>query len=795
VALLQPPATKELTEELNKGYRRCAVGSTGRKRRVASRANSRAVPGTESSRGIFMRYRVTSLLSMAFCLLLALAQQISRAAENTEGIPEIVVTATKYGETNLQTTPLTMDVVGTEELQLRQVHNAEDLVSQVPGLVFDQGSSSPRIALRGVSQDQFLIEAENPVATYVDGVYLTHNWALLVPYNDVERVEVLKGPQGATFGRNASGGALLYISKLPEPGFSGTVAGSYGSFNRREVYGALNGGQENLSARVSSYYDQDDGFVRNLFTGQELNARKQYGARGSVLFEPSETLKVVGRLSYDRLNTSFGAQGNVSSPGIGALFGGVGILYQQHEYDTESELLNPRRDSSSVIGSITADLDLGKVHVKSVSGYVRTRYIDVNDYDHTSIPFLLAPTVANARQYSEELQFSGDVSRLHWLAGAYYLNDKADDLLGVDAGTQLQIPGAALFTSQNQQLLRSTAGFVAAKVDVSDRSHLNAGYRYTKDEKTLQSVHILFPLGFPSLVTCDNTFNHSWSASTFEVGADTALTDNNFAYARYSRGFKAGGFASQACPNVYDPEKIDAFEVGLKNKLFEGHLVVNAAAFYYKYQNMQVSLITPIPGTFSTISNIGNAAESKIYGLDLDFRAGQTKGWSADGGLTWLPKASYERFVTFDPYVAAFGPFGGAVPPSLQAHGTVLPNNFYDLSGNRLNRAPKLMGILGSSYQANLVSNWTYTVRVEGQYTGAQQYSPFNRTDTEEPGRFLANAYLTLANAGGFSINAYGKNLFNKFYAADRYDNSTILTVPFEYGRPREGGVEFVYSF
>jgi iron complex outermembrane receptor protein len=728
-------------------------------------------------------------------LALPLCTQV--LAQSSDTIDVVTVTASKFGATDIEKTPITMTAVSGATLTDRAVTNALELTSQVPGLVVDPGSSSPTVTIRGVGQDQFNIEAENSVAVYVDGVYVSRNPGDLLPFNDLQQVEVLKGPQAATYGRNATGGAILYTTVLPEAGFDSEVSAGYSSFDGRNGYASFNDGTDELAGRVSVYYTADDGFVKNIFRDTEQDGMNAAGMRASILFQPTSNLQIVARANYDTDFTSYSAQGLIGGNGAGGLFGGTAIQYDQHVWETNQDFPTPERNTRDLTASLTADLDLGWVKIKSISAYSWLRYIDKNEYDQTNVPYLNADLAdEDSLQLTQELQLNGDIGRLHWLGGGFYLHENASEILDVDFATQLLGPLGALSDNNNFQTTTSAAGFAALKYDITDHIRLDGGIRYTDDQKLVTGIHAV-TTGGSTFDTCDNSFSKSWGSTTYDVGADADISDNSLGYAKYSHGFKAGGFGSQGCPNPYNPESINAYEVGFKNKFFGDQLVLNVAGFYYDYSDMQVTSITLIPGTTITVSDIENAAKSTVYGLDTDFKDIITQHLTADGGFTWLPQANYQSFTTYDPYVAAFAQFGVPEPAVLAAHGTPIGGGYYNLAGNRLNRAPDFNGIFGLQYADDLpmMSGWNYTIRGELNYISSQQYSPFNRAASLEPGRLLVNANLTLASQNGLSVRAYVKNLFNKFYAADRYDNATILAEPYEYGRPREGGIELVYDF
>ena len=237
--------------------------------------------------------RISSTLSATIALALGGLIPIAVVEAQEEVIEEIVVTATKRGETALMDTPITINVVTGEDLKFREIRNPEDLRTAVSGLYIDEGSSTPRVAIRGVGFDNFQVQAENGVTTYVDGVVVQRTHALLAGFLDLAQIEVLKGPQGSAFGRNATGGAINLITAKPEPGLGGEVSARYGSFERKGFSGILNSGGDQFGIRLAASYEDSDGFIDNLATGNDdLGAKEQFLGRISMTWDPTDAVSV-----------------------------------------------------------------------------------------------------------------------------------------------------------------------------------------------------------------------------------------------------------------------------------------------------------------------------------------------------------------------------------------------------------------------------------------------------------------------------------------------------------------------
>jgi iron complex outermembrane recepter protein len=762
---------------------------------------------------IFLERRVAGVATFLLAASIACAQ--NAATSSGDNLLEIVVTATKLGSTNLSTTPITIEAFTGEQLAARQVTGPEGLMSQVSGFIVDKGSSSPKIFIRGVGQDLFLIGTEGGVAVYQDGVYISRVQAVLMPFNDIADIEVLKGPQGASFGRNATGGAVLNTSNLPTPGaLSGEVSVGGGSHDDGNLSGVITGGTTELSGRLSTYGNYDDGFVKNVYLDKEEDGTHQLGARGTVLYNPSwnDKLQVILRAQFDDQHTTISAQDPIDLPGIGALFGGQYVLYNQHSWSTASNIY-PFTDTQVGIYSVTVNYDLGFAQLKSISGAVSMLWNNRGDYDNTTAAFLQSyATPINDTELTQELDLSGQIDKLKWASGLYYLHEQTRQTETIDFGSEILPPGQGTFILDHHwQRLVSGAAFSTLQYSLTDRFRVNGGIRFTRDVKDFlynDYYNVGATGGVPNGVTvpaCIASNSAGFNSWTGDFGVDFDLTSNSFAYARWSKGFKAGGFSDNTCSNSYQPETVKAYEIGLKNSFFDKHLTINVSAFLYNYDEMQVSVIVPTGGAGSpTLSGVANAGTSRVTGLDLDAAAKVTQFWTLNAGLSWLPVAKYTRFDSLDPYVTSYANSGLPVPAVIapRSAGTSdcapingIPNCLYSLAGNRLNRSPRTSAVLGSDYTVPLPAGMTFTGRGEVTYVSSQYYSIFNSDASREPQHGVVNVFATVAKPNDWAVKVFSTNLLNRFYYEGRYDNATTLTEQGEFARPREFGVKFSKQF
>jgi iron complex outermembrane receptor protein len=732
---------------------------------------------------------------------------------NADSLAEIVVTATKFGASELQKTPITINAISGDQLAERDVTGPQGLMSQVSGLMVDPGSSSPRIFIRGIGQDLFDIGTEGGVAVYQDGVYISRVQAIFSPFNDLADVEVLKGPQGASFGRNATGGAVLYNSNLPESGFSGEVTVGGGSNQDGNLFSYVTGGTQELSGRLAAYANYDGGYVKNTLLDKEEDGVHQIDLRGTMLYQPNDALRVILRLQFDDEHSTMSAQDPIGIPGIGALFGGQYVLYNEHSWTTASDVY-PFTDTQTGIYSATVNYNLGNAQLKSITGLVTMIWNNRGDYDDSTAEYLTSTAAPiNDTEFTQEFDLTGQVDRLQWAAGMFYLHEKTRQDETIDYGSQiLPYPEGTFIIDHHWQTLQSGAAFTELKYSAMDQLRISGGIRFTRDTKSFtyeNFYNVGATGGVPNgtmVNVCDATYSAGFNSWTGDLSADYDLAQNSLAYVRYSRGFKAGGFSDNVCGDAYKPETVNAYEIGVKNNFFDRRLTLNASAFFYNYDDMQVSVIVPTGGAGSpTLTSVANAARSQIAGLDLDLVAKPVRNWTTNLGFSWLPIAKYLQFNSQDPYVTSYADFGMPTPAGLLPRNSGVydcapingqPNCVYNLATNRLNRSPKYSAAFGTEYTTNLTAAFTLTGRGEVDYVSGQYYSVFNSPFSQEPQHGLVNLLATLAKPEDkWSVKVFVTNLCNKFYYTGRYDNATILTESGEFGRPREFGAKFTKKF
>lgn len=742
----------------------------------------------------------TAKLSLLFAFLVSPLTALAQGSS----LEEILVTASKKGSTNLLETAVTATVVTGEQLEIRKVRNVEDLQFQAPGLIVDASAGAPRVAIRGIGHDGSLMHAENGVAVYADDIILQRTTAITGAFFDLERVDVLKGPQGTSFGRNANGGSVNYVSRRPVEGLEGEAGITAGSYGRQEAYGIFNYGTEDYGFRIGAEVKEDDGFAKNLFNGEDLNGRETTVIKSSFSFAPSEDFEGIFRFGYFDEDLNGPAVKVISAEpfSIPALFGGNVSTDPNENYEVYSELGN-RQQSEVTNASLHLDWNIGELALKSITGYYDGDYIIQNDADHSDLPLIPVPfNDFFSEQFSQEFVLSGSSDKVEWLVGAYYLDEDVTQDVDINFFLPFSPAGVSLQLNDDQELT-SKAVFAQGTWSINDVTRLTAGVRYSEDEKTINysQAAVLGPLspapGF-AVPTCQESFEETWDDVTWDLTLERDISDDAFAYAKVNTGFKAGGFNNTSCDVGFEPEQLTAFEVGYKGTFNDDKLTFSGSAFYYDYEDIQVTQVQAFPGLAATTAVVANAAEAEIYGVEISMQALLSEKVTADIGFSWVPTAEYKEFMTVDA-LDFFSVDGNPLttPPTL------------DLSGNRLNRAPEFSGVLGINFTDQIGSNLEMDARLELYIVDDVAFSPFERPNSFNAAIFpglvedaniqegyeLVNAYLNFNYGEDWTLRLYGKNLTDEYYLTGAIENSGPQHIHGEFGRPREVGIQLVYRF
>ena len=769
---------------------------------------------------------------------MALAQ--SRDAARDNALEEIVVTA-QFRETKIEETPLAISAITGNELASRCMTEVQSVAATAPSVTLVPGPASfgktTVSYIRGVGANDFNPAFDPAVGFYVDDVYYASLAGTTFDLMDLERVEILRGPQGTLFGKNTIGGAIRLISKQPDSQLGGYVEGTYGSYDRIDVRGSINLPiAETVGLRVSGVHKQRDGYVKRIdfacaqpalagtltrrTTSSDCGIGREGGenidaVRVALRAQPTDHLdiKLAGDYTDDRSEpgplrlVATGPDAVLNGPGAPA-FGifpantyqflpAFGIPYDDRfipssryrSYATyDNALTGERMDTTQrswnrgLSGTVSFRFS-DALELRSISGYRELRSRFVYDSDGSPLPLATQFNDVNYQQLSQELQLLGSAAnqQIEWVIGAYYFDGDAS----YDAITDLIAAG--LFAPSSDEFgIRDYSGFAHVTFHATDRLNFIAGARYTREKK---DFHLYHPLSFylpggsgtvipgPVLDYVAEPLEYSRWNPKFSV--DYKLAPNAMIYAQYSTGFRGGGFNNRpfTAAQVFavDPESLKAYELGLKSQFFDDALALNLTAFQSDYSKIQqvVAGVDTSGVPFTSPLNVGDA---RIRGLELESTL-------AVGGLQLSVVASY-----LDAKIKeARQPGGGLlVPPS------ALPQE-----DSRLAFSPKYRVNVGAEYAIALGGLGTLTPRVDVAYQSSIKYDSTGSALSVEPSYTVVNGRLTWDPRDDLSVALGVTNAFDKYYDAFIFNTyvqglGSLTATP---SRPREWSLTVRKSF
>jgi iron complex outermembrane receptor protein len=622
-------------------------------------------------------------------LAVAASSASAQTVAADEGVAEIVVTAQRRAE-NIQDVPIAITAVGSEFLQSRAITSIDSLAAIAPNVKIERAPSNKtisQIAIRGSVTINPAITWEPAVGLYLDGVYIAKAQGSIFDVADLERVEVLRGPQGTLYGRNALAGAVNLVTKKPSGEFGGLAEVSYGNYNDLRVRGSVDLPKVGaFSVKLSGQLRQRDGFIDigpNPFpqavlarpnSVDETNDVDSFSGMAQVRFEPTDNLLVDYSFDYSNFNqrpdyaqlvrvNRNGDPRDIFDPASPS-FPFAGAFFPLHLYanpDRQSSGsidADPLFEKSRVYGhSLTVAWDLGDATLKSISAYRNVEFSDSLDLDGSPLNVAFTQRFTKYDAFSQELQLVGTAfnDRLNYVVGGFYYTESAETL-----GPQSFFGGGTAF--QSDYASNTEAWALSAQLDYkfTDALTLTVGGRYTHEKKDIR--RFLRSLGPPAPFTIadidfgdvpDATFNDFSPAATLTY----AINDDVNVYARYAQGFKSGGFNGETndfrpptpdCPsgafelcNPYRPETVDSYELGMKASLLDRRLTLNIAAFRNEQTDIQLSIFEA-SGAASSI--VRNAAAARIQGLEIEFVARPSDALTVNGSFGYLD-AKYKSYI------------------------------------------------------------------------------------------------------------------------------------------------------
>ena len=698
------------------------------------------------------------------------ADEAPAADEGHASGGDIIVTALRRDE-RLIDVPVAVSAVGGDTLQALGVVQPTQIANLVPGVQFQNVGSSMVFSIRGVTLNDYGDANESPVAFYRDDVYIAALGGTQSQMFDIDRVEVLRGPQGTLFGRNATGGLVSVFSRQPTQEFDAQFSLQYGSYDQVIVEAAIGGPlSDRLRTRTSGQFNRDDGWQRNVVTGTRFAKTKSWALRQILEYDVTDDLtaniNVHGGRTRNR-SPGYGFRGRLD-PVTGEVCSVDRIIasecvnaigFRDPDPDPRriySEFDSLKQNISTFGVNGTLKYSAGDIEVVSITAFERTKKYYEEDADASADEALLVLYNSNRRQFSQELRAAGESGPLNWVVGAYYFNEKLSDGL-FSLPHYVALFGTYSLQNMYEQKTESGAVFGQLDYELTDTLTATAGARYSKEKKSL-----LISDDFVNPTYIDDV-SVKLDRVTWKLGLNWKFVPDWLAYASVSSGFKSPAFNTSGAVEggsvASKPETSTSYEIGFKGQAFDRTVQFSTAAFYNRYRNFQlidIPVDSPLP-----VSVLLNADGANIYGLEGEFQARPATGLLITGSVTRL-------------WTKIDAPNLGVGPVSID--------------GNRLVATSKwaLKGLM--SYDIDAGSAGTITPRIDASYRSRQEHSLGGSSAAASPGYTLVNAGIGWSPVGDrYNISVFVDNLFDKEYTHYAYEVSE--TNALQWGRPRTWGV------
>jgi iron complex outermembrane receptor protein len=716
--------------------------------------------------------KAVQLLDWAWLVALAgLLQPVTVCAQELE---EVVVSAQKKQQ-NLQEVPIAVTAVSPQQLESARIENLQDLQIVTPSLTYNTNATYARAYIRGIGTPNSNPGLQTSVATYVDDVYVYRQIGAIYDMMDQQDVEVLKGPQGSLYGKNATGGAILLYSANPTDRNEGMLRADYGRFNRQEYEAMINlPVSDTLKVRFAGRWLSQDGYIANSL-GNEEGGQRGIMARVKVDWTPNDRLDFL--LSSEWSNTFLDAnihQERLPPPLCVACFV-YGITPPVTNSYSDNESILPSTQVQYVFTNLRTTVDLPFAKLTNVTAYRQQKWDGAYDIDMTTASFEHFAAAEYADTVSESLRLTSDTKGpFDYLAGVDWDQDNARFYSNIFGTAFAPLPG---IKNLSHVISRSVSVYGEAYWRFLPQWQLTVGARYNRESKQFYGFDDAYAQaafgGYPA------TFTEA--AKYIDITPRVVLAyqhDNANYYVSYNQGFKSGGLNTPAftIPDKVRPEKIDSIEVGAKFTFLNGRLKTNFDAFHYDYRDIQV--------TFTNIANGGqqvqNAASAKTYGLEFDGEFALTNGLMLSAGADWL----HARFTNY-PAATCY------VPAAVG-----LSTGNCNLSGYPLPDAPNFNGFLGLAYNFNLPGGWDANLSINGKYTSEYNFNaggggPLNLD--REPAYFFGTLTGYVEPIKSLRVGFYVNNFTNRFYITGS-DTGAIgnFQIPAE---PRTYGLSVTYRW
>lgn len=744
------------------------------------------------------RYRVYALNTLILTAsILSIVFAGHASAQSGLVLEEVVVTAQKRAQ-SVQDIPIAISALNATQLEESGFAGIEDLTTLVPSLQFGNFGPVTFLNVRGIGSENTTAGSDPGVALHIDGVYIGRPVGALFSAFDSERVEVLRGPQGTLYGRNATGGSVNLITKKPTDEFGGEVDVTAGDFDRFRLRGALNIPiNDSASARIVAFNEDRDGFTDNTFVGSpDANDTDNLGVRGHLDLDLAENVSLLLTASFIE-SSGVGTQPEQRDPFATDLLFGPGPPPLRSIADANGPILNnaapfiesknaqESQENEFSLFAATLDWQFENFSIKAITSVVESEYVSVQDNDSSPADLQVLTIAEDSDQFTQEIQFiSPDDNTVKWIVGLFYFQEDAvrfSTLTGprfnaVQGFLTANVPGFNEPTSFNiggDVESTSFAVFGQTSFNISDSLSITAGLRYTDDEKTGNNRNTFFA---PEVVDAVQTDSQE---VTGKFALDWTVSDSSLLYASFARGYKSGGISQTTVANggsnpVFEPEFVDSFEVGYKSRLLEDRVQLNLSAYTSDYTDLQFQVF----GDFGP--EAGNAGGATINGLEIEFQALLSETWRLDANFAYTD-------AEYDELEFASGP-GGVLE---------------DFAGNKLPRVPETSFSLGITGEWGLAGGSRLKARLDGSFKDDVFFEFRNGPESFAESYENVNARVFWYSADDkFSVEVYATNLTDEIKTGNILVGFSLGAAAGDTGQefttflpPRQVGVTLGYRF
>ncbi len=776
-----------------------------------------------------MKNTQKALSHSGLALAISAAIGLSAASANAAQLEEVVVTAQKRSESS-QDVGIAITALGEDQIINSDVNNIQDLMSLAPSLQIGESFGWAQVMIRGVGTDNPFAGSDPSVAMHFDGVVTSQASAQFGSLFDIDRIEVLRGPQGTLYGRNTTGGSVNVITKKPTAETEGYVRATVGNYDLFKIEAAAGGSiSDNLQFRVATRILDRGGYGKNLYKDnafgiKEIDDANQKSARLQLLWGADSDFSVRFMAEKHReddtnyvpkfRDASYTAeqiatvpaanqaqlvpqkQGFARAVGNRDIYSNVNL---QNYKDQESFTLE--------VNAVLSDTFTFNSLTNSQSFYREPQ----QDFDMTADDYYIQSEIIDTEQFSQEFRLNFETDTMRGIVGAYYFEEDiaSDNRLDLRIVPQVLVDGPLPFLSgctiednnsnniigapdasvcimqQGHAFTDAYAFFANVDIDLSEKLQLTLGGRYSNEDRGGDATDFRTPSFVDSMTFADKK---SFNKFTPTVRLEYAVNDDVMVYGSYSKGFKSGIFLSGQTTPVLEPEIVDSYEVGMKGMFLDKTLQFNTAAFFYDYQDLQQGRSEPLGASgFKLVYE--NAASAEIKGLEAELTWLVNDNFTIDGSFTYLDTA-FNDYITKDPYHVILQLFGSSLFPG------DADSIKQQVSGNQLVQAPEISYALSGTYNFAMQAGWTGESKLGLNYKYKVYFSTFNLDALSQDSVTQVNANVAFYSPDGkWNLNLWGKNLTDEFiYQGTFILNSSRTNAGF-LAPPRTYGMTASYNF